>query len=424
MSDIRDEFQEKAKQAWWSSDRQSTLILPTGSGKSLVAIDILKEIIKLEGTQNVLILSNSEQLRDTNWKNEFVKWGLETYWEDCVQSETYQKMYKDTSNKSWDLIIYDELDFAVSEQYSKTFNLAAKYKLGLTGFITEDKEKILNTYLPICFKANVQALQEQGILNKSEFIIINYPLSTEKTIEQATKKGTTFRTSENDLYKYWDKQFQQATIVKTQIEKRYRLLNQNFELEKDWQAASWKFKISATKRKALLHSADSTIKLTKNLIAHIHSREGNKALIFTTLTKQADKLPNPFHGKSETDTSGIERLNSGEITTMSVVKKVTRGVNLVGVNYLVRAYFDGSETDLSQSLGRLLRLRVEQLAKYVILVPTYTDLVKTRSGAFERVTFDTQANRWKDKMMQSLVDPTIRTITVDKDLIIKTGITI
>jgi len=101
------------------------------------------------------------------------------------------------------------------------------------------------------------------------------------------------------------------------------------------------------------------------------------------------------------------------------VKKITRGINLAGVNYLIRATFDGSETDFSQSNGRLMRLQVNQVAKYVVLLPIYLDLVKMQGGAFKYELLETQAFRWKDKMMDSLKNPTIKTIRLDKTLTIK-----
>lgn len=288
----------------------------------------------------------------------------------------------------------------------------------MTGFITQEKEELLNKYLPIVFRANVEQLQQSNILNKSEFIMIEYPMSAQKTIERKTKTGTKFFISENDEYKYWDKQFQQAMIVKTNIEKKYRVLGQTFEDKKDHQAAHWKFISTAAKRKKVLHTLQSTIQVTKNLIEHIHSKPNNKVLIFNMLTDVADCLPNPFHGKSLEDT-GLQKLNSGEINTLSSVKKITRGVNLVGVNYLIRATFDGSETDFFQSNGRLMRLNVDQVAKYIILLPMYYDLVKMQGGQFKYELIQTQAFKWRDKMMASLQNPTIKTIRLDKDLKIK-----
>ena len=88
------------------------------------------------------------------------------------------------------------------------------------------------------------------------------------------------------------------------------------------------------------------------------------------------------------------------------------------MNYLIRSTFDGSETDLNQSHGRGMRLAVDQIFKYIVLLPMYTDLVKMHTGRMEYHLLSTQAERWKNKMMQSLGNPTIKTIRLDKTLTI------
>ena len=325
MSDPRENLQSLARKKWLESARKNSIILPTGSGKSKVAIDIIKEL----NPGFILLLTNSERLRDETWKAEFIKFGAEEYW-DCTLSECYQTMHSRTGE--WDLIIFDEIDFACTEVYGKCLsqnNLKSKWVLGLTGFITEEKEQFLEYFYPICYKAHIEDLQEQNILNQSEFIMVEFPIFTSKTITQQTKTGRQFLVSENDQYKYWDGQFQKAVIVKKKkhrLRRKYRLLHQPFEGEKDWMAADWKFKITAAKRKKLLHTLESTIKVTKNLVDRIHATPGNKgADIQHVLTTECDKLPNPYHGKSDEEVKGIEKLNTGEINTLSVVKKITRG---------------------------------------------------------------------------------------------------
>lgn len=71
-----------------------------------------------------------------------------------------------------------------------------------------------------------------------------------------------------------------------------------------------------------------------------------------------------------------------------------------------------------------MRLKIGQIFKYIILLPLYQDLVKVESGRMEYRLLQTQAERWKNKMMQSLNNPTIRTIRLDKTLKIKEGIVI
>jgi superfamily II DNA or RNA helicase len=423
----RDSIQLKAKIAWFEAEKKNTIIVGTGGGKSKIALDIIKEI----GPERILLLTNSEHLRDSNWKDEFVKFGMEATWEVNVTSECYQTVYKWKDTK-WDLVIADEIDFAMSPQYQQFFaNNEFTHLLGLTGFCTDDKRVLLMMYAPVCYEITTQELQEKSILNQSRFIFVEYPLLKSKTITQKKKDGTTFLVSENDQYKYYHAEFQKALIVRSGIARKYRLLNQSFEGQPDYKAADWKFISMASKRKSILNNLDSSIRVVKGLLELIHSKPGNKVLIFSAVTAQADKLPNPFHGKSDNDTSGIEQLNSGAINTLSVCKKVSRGVNLVGVNYLIKESFDSSETDFQQTHGRLMRLRPDQIATYIILIPFYEDIVKVEekdpvSGrsfvTFKKKNITTQAGSWADKMMTTFTKEHSKTVTLDNTFTIPVDI--
>lgn len=412
MSDPREEIQEDAKKAWLESDQKNTIVLATGGGKSKVAIDLLKEMDLSEEDQ-ILLLTNATPLRDHNWKVEFEKFGYD--W-NRVTSECYQTT-KSWTGKHFKVCIADEIDF-IAEGYAKVFeNNTFDKIIGLTGFITEEKEEFLQSYAPVCFKAPTSQLQEAGALNKSKFIFIKFPLSIKKSIEKKTKKGGTFKVSENDEYRYWDKEFQLSMIAKASTERKLSLLGEHFENDDSWKKLDWKMKISSSKRKSVLHNSENSAALTNKLISLIHGEEGNKILVFSSLTKQCNKFPNPFHGALEDKNSPLlDRLNRGEINTLSSVKKISRGVNLEGVNWIIKESYDSSEVDFQQQHGRGLRLKPDQVLTVIVLLPFYEDMVKIESGAFRREKLPTQATRWAEKMMKSMSIEENKVITLDHNL--------
>lgn len=188
------------------------------------------------------------------------------------------------------------------------------------------------------------------------------------------------------------------------------------EVAKSLRSAEFKFKVMASKRKSILNNLNSSVNVVNELLSVIHSRPGNKVLVFSCLTKQCDKLVNPFHAKNAEDFSGIEDLNEGKVKTLSVCKKISRGTNLVGVNYSIRESFDGSEVDFHQTHGRLMRLEPGQKARYIILVPYYEEATRKPSGfGYDLVKYPTQAKKWADKMMENFDSSNVRTITMTKD---------
>lgn len=389
-------------------------------GKSKIALDILKYLKDENPTLSVLLLTNSETLRDVNWKAEFEKFGLDYLYASTV-SECYQTVYK-WKDKIFDLVIADEIDFALTPMYQQFFsNNTCNMILGLTGFCSEEKKDLLNQIAPICFEYTTQQGQEENLLNKSEIVILRYDLSKKFDISIKKKAGGSFNTSENALYIYYDKALQKAIIAKSALEKKVRL---GITVDpKLLTSADWNFKMMATKRKSVLNNSNSSVTLVKNIVANIHSRPGNKVLIFSALTAQADKLGFPtYHGKPNSTESGLDRINSGEIKTLAVCKAINRGVNLIGVNYIVRESFDSSETDFMQTHGRLMRLDPGQVAKYIIPVPYFEDLVRTPEGGFKKMKFATQASKWSANMMMSYDPNSLTTIDIGQDLKIPNGV--
>lgn len=418
MADVREEVQKKAKEAWLNSHRMNSIIASVGAGKSKVALEIIRETDPLQ----ILLLTNATNLRDVNWKAEFEKFNLLSYWNKTT-SETYQAMYsRDWSN--YHLIILDEIDFACSPEYGKCLEKALQHGgmvLGLTGFITKEKRDVLNNYLPICYEISTEEMQEADLLNKSEFIFVEFPLSKARTIEKKLKAGGTFKQSENGEYEFWDKKYQKALIIKSTIEKKYKLLGIDTQDLPEWKSADWNFKFSAAKRKAVLHNLTSSVGVVGEILSKILVNPTNKVLIFSANTKQCDKFPNVLHGKKQQVT--LDDLNEGRVRIVSIVKKITRGTNLVGVNYLIRESFDGSEEIFNQSHGRLLRLRPDQVARYIVLVPYFETMIKV-GGKFVKGIKPTQASSWVESMTRSFNIKNPRYIKLGEDYKIKDGIEI
>lgn len=419
MEDRRSKIQQEAKTAWLASSRKNTIIIGTGGGKSAVAISIAKTLQPV----SILLLTNSQNLRDKNWKVEFEKFGYP--WR-LIQSHCYQEACRWT-NRKFDLVIADEIDFAIGTPVYSQFFLYNQYNylIGLTGFCPPDKREQLESIAPVCYEVSTQEMQKEGTLNKSEFVIIEYPLSHARVIEQKLKKGGSFKTSENDQYNYWNKEFQKAIMAKSNLEKAYRETGYAFEPDDPtWKAVDWKFKAAAAKRKSVLNNLDSSVTVTKAILNHVLQDKRNKALVFSALTKQSSLLGIPTYHGTASDLV-VDELNEGKIRALGLCKKLNRGTNLNGVNYMIKESFDGSETDFNQTHGRLMRLAPDQLAKYIILIPTYETIVKNKiTGVSSVVNLPTQAARWAEKMMNSFGDPTTRTIKIGRDYKLPQGITI
>jgi len=427
MVTTREELHKLGKELWLESDRKNSLILGTGTGKSKVAIDILKQLFLDETlcySSRILLLTNSTDLRDNNWKAEFIKWDALNIWE-VITSECYQTVYK-WGNTQWDLVISDEIDFALTEVYQDFFKYnTCDMILGLTGFVDDSKQLLLSQVAPILMEYSTQDAQDAGILNATQVVFVRYNLSRVKNIEvkykdKITGATKTFLNSENDSYEYTHNQCNISWGEIESIKKKLGTPNISLSevniLRQDLGKATAKNRRATTERKKLLFSGIASCEVAKALREKILSNPNNKLLTFSMRTEQGAKIsPNTYNGTNKKDNTSLVDLSEGTIRDLAVCKAIDRGTNLVGVNNENFESFEGSETALNQRHGRGCRLLPGQTMYMYIMLPYYHKKVKNAEGTgFGYRQEPTQMVKWAESMLASfkLVNPI--TITYDE----------
>ena len=140
----------------------------------------------------------------------------------------------------------------------------------------------------------------------------------------------------------------------------------------------WNLNSSATKALAL-----------KQVI--LSANPDNKVLLFSELTKQADKLsPYYIHSNNGNTAKQIKEYNEnllnmfnlGEIRELSSCLSLTLGLNMSSVNWAIFESYSSSETNSKQRKGRLNRLNVNEFANVVILKPKNTQAETWFENAF------------------------------------------
>ena len=385
-----------------------TLVLSTGYGKSKIAIDILKKL----KPKKILILVNSIVLRDFNWILEFKKFKALRLLK-RTELVTYQTAYKWTK-KEKDLsdyfIIADEVDFAADTiQLSKFFY---EYKtntiLGLTGFISKDKQVWFQNNLPILTEISAAKAQELNILNKIHFVFIKYDLDSNNKTHTVTYLNNgeekSFQQTENSAYNYLQQKITKLLIEKKSIEldfemgvltytEKYNLLNINKS----------KLQTLNSDRAELLCSLKSSKILVGKLIHYLQSQHpDNKILIFSKRTAQSNAICGENNIYNETipnikANSNFKNFQVGTIKYLGVCNKVNRGVNIPNLNMAILESFFSSDTEATQRLGRLMRLNHNEQAYVYVLLPYF---MKQESDSTFSVQ-ETQQVNWARKMLRS-----------------------
>jgi len=407
----RDIMQEEFADQWLDSDRKGSLILGTGFGKSKVTMLILVGLFErgeLTKESKILILTDSEHLRDINWKEDFEKWGYSWIWE-LIVAECYQTTYK-WSDTSWDFVIADEIDFSMTEEYSKFYlNNKLKMILGLTGFVDDSKLTLLDSIAPIVSSYTTQKAQEDGILNSTQIVFVQFDLSRNPTdikVEYVGKDGKTksFHQSENEAYAYQDNlcNVLWGKIVKLESDPDV-MFEINKEKVQELKSLRYRQSRAVMDRKAILLNGIASVTITRKVIHEVLKNPNNKVLTFSMYTAQSDLINEcTFHNKNKKGNTTLEDLNEGRIRSAGVCKAINRGKNLVGVNNMIMESYDGSATAFHQRHGRGMRLKPDQKMYLYILLPYFHKKIQSPENKNQKaeIRMPTQAKTWAESMMK------------------------
>jgi superfamily II DNA or RNA helicase len=365
--------QEECKIAVRKANYNASFLSTVGSGKGKIFIDLALELFNAGKIKNVLYLCDSRRLRDSEkdgFPAELEKWGTPEF-KDAVSLQCYQTTYKWTGIE-FDLVIGDEIDYALTPAYVKFFqNNSWKYIILASGTLTPEKKKILVVIAPIVFKLFMNDAEDRGIVNRTEYYVYNFKMSEaeSKTYESLTRKI--------------------STLMRAEV---------GFE---DPDMQFW-----LRKRKHFLNALESSYLNCRNILKFIYGRDKkHRVVIFCELTEQADRCCKySYHGKNEGD-DNLTKFQTGEINYISVVSKIQRGINLKNANIAIYESMSGSTTKFEQKAGRMKRLGIDEVAQIIFMVPWFK-----RVDQFNNVT-------WKATVVKGWIEKATANIS-NLDLII------
>lgn len=327
----KDKILAEALEAFKKNNYNGIALLPTGSGKGRLMIEIAK-ILK---PKSILYLCNTTLLRDQMFIDELIKWDAK-YLISIIDFQCYQTAYK-WKDKHYGLLLGDEFDAAITDKYSKVMdNNTFDHKVLVSATLDDEKKRKARKIAPIIYEKHTQELINEKVLNNIQFYFINYDLSSK----------------ENYWYLEYNKQFKV-------------LLNQP-------QTKLTKFRLEKLqiKRKQFLSSLKTSENVTKWLLSTLKPAN-EKVLIFCGLSSQADKVCEHSYHSNNNNIVAYEKFKKGLIKEIAVVDKVTRGENIVGVKNIIHESIGKSKTKLTQKDGRGMRLDVDDTLNVFFLIPHF-----------------------------------------------------
>ena len=180
---LRD-YQRDAKGKWLER-RRGVIVMPTGTGKTYVAISIIQDYLK-SGKRVAVIVPTIPLMRQ--WKSKLKEYGIESGLFYSRKKETYKVtifvlksalLYVDKLRR-YDLIIFDEVHHLASKQCIKILSLVKdKDLLGLTASLErfDKRHYLILRYMPICYYMSLSEARERGIVARARVIEVPVELT-------------------------------------------------------------------------------------------------------------------------------------------------------------------------------------------------------------------------------------------------------
>lgn len=304
--------------------------ISVGVGKTLMGLTDMAN--NYQPGSKFLVVGPKKAIKQT-WFDEADKFNL-AYLKEHIVFTTYLSLDKQDLN--YTKVYLDECH-SLKSTHAFWLRVYPGPILGLTGtppkhFYTE-KGKMVNEFCPIVYEYITDDAVDDKILNDYKIYIHYVELSEIKDVEQKTKSGSVFYTSEKKSYEYWTDRLEKAYGKELEICRLMRM------------KALQKFKSKETAVK----------RLTKEI--------KNKCLIFANEQLQADRLcKHSYHSGNPNSEQNLESFKKGEINQLSCVLQLSEGVNIPGLKESIIMHSYSNNIKFMQRLGRTMRLHSSDTA--------------------------------------------------------------
>ncbi|MEM4516685.1 MAG: DEAD/DEAH box helicase [Desulfurococcaceae archaeon] len=341
-------YQEEALRKWVENDYRGIIALPTGSGKSIIAIAAIVET----AVRTLIVAYTKEQV--FQWRDFILKYtNIPSHMIGLLYSEekklapititTYQSGFRNMNTISpyFGMLLVDEVHHLPAEKFRYiALHAIAKYRMGLSATPTREDgkhEELFPLLGGIIYYKTPSELVEQGFLAPYTIITVKVNLNRQ----------------ERSLYE--------------QLRRKYRALvgSKKFqevldEARRGNSRAIEALKIHSEMRQILAKASSKIDKAVE--IAKREYEKGSKVIIFTQYVEQAKEIADRLNSLLLTgETPEAERKRSLDLfKNMSrgilVVTTVgDEGIDIPDANVGIIVSGTGSRRQFIQRLGRLLR---------------------------------------------------------------------
>ena len=367
-------YQKKALNSWDSSGRRGTIVLPTGAGKTVIAIKAI-ELVSEPALVIVPTLDLLEQWRKRIEKELNIKAGVLGGGESTLSAvtvSTYDSAYirAPELGAKFSFIIADEVHHIASEGYRQIAEMfASPYRMGLTA--TFEREDMFHREIPrliggVVFRLEPKDLAGSYLSNfRVDSIVVDLTEEEMKEYDKYHKIFTDYLES-NKIRLFTPMYFRRFIMRSAKDpEARKALLARNKSLEIAFNSES---KIAELEKILLDNKEERILIFTQhnNLVYRISRRFLIPFITHTTNKEERHQV--------------LEKFNSGVYHAVVTSKVLDEGIDVPEASLGVILSGSGSSREFIQRLGRLLRKSGQkEEARLVEIVSRETSEVGTSS---------------------------------------------
>ena len=347
------EYQQAAVESWRSHDRQGTVILPTGSGKTFLGLQAIADagVSALVVTPTIDLMNQwhatltnafGEQLTD-----DVGVLGGGSHELGALTVTTYDSAYRyiDEYGDQFGLLVTDETHHLAAETYLQIPEMTiAPYRLGLTATYerADGRERLLEDRMgPVVYEEDVDDLAGEFL---SEYETIQ--MSVELTAAERTEYDEEYQTYRDYVdshdFDLWKEQGYAEFLKRTSYDPQGR-----------------RALIAKQRAERIARTATKKLDTLDNLLKRHHD---DRVIVFTANNDFAYDISREFvlpciTHQTDTDerTEILERFRSGEYSMLVTSQVLDEGIDVPAANVGIILSGSASKRQYAQRLGRILR---------------------------------------------------------------------
>jgi superfamily II DNA or RNA helicase len=353
------DYQEQAVAAWRRLDQRGVVALPTGAGKTIVALEAIRVTARpalvVAPTLDLLNQWRDRLISAFDRKIGFIGQGLCDLQEITVI--TYHSAYRRIGEIGgrFGLLVFDEVHHLVAPEWAEIARLAiAPFRLGLTATFDPRQSKVFDGLVgPLAYWKPMRELTGTR-LAPYEVIRLSVDLSPEERLA--------YEREESIYLRYWQaratRPYPQAETPDSRLEILLREQTRDVRARRALEA--WR------QMRGVIARSDAKLDLLEELFRR-HAVD--RAIVFTASNEMAYKISRVFlipaitHRTNARERRSIfQRFEAGQYKAIVTSKVLNEGVDVPEAAVAIIMGGSASALEHTQRLGRILRQRANKQA--------------------------------------------------------------